>query len=221
MTRRTLHEIFLANGGLKTNKWIHYFDIYERHLRRFVDKAPTMLEIGVAGGGSLRLWKEYFGEGATIVGLDIKPACSQFKAPGIEIVIGSQSDPDVMADILSRHQIDIVLDDGSHMMSDIKASFELLYDHISPCGLYMIEDLHTCYKARYNGGLKAPGSFIEFVKEKIDELHFNYTGTRYHPTAFTVGTASINVYDSITVFERSPQGQRQAVVTRAMEIGNG
>ena len=30
-----LHRWFLNNGGALAHKWIHYFDIYERHLRRF------------------------------------------------------------------------------------------------------------------------------------------------------------------------------------------
>jgi len=31
---RSLHRIFLSNGEERIHKWLHYFDIYERHLAR-------------------------------------------------------------------------------------------------------------------------------------------------------------------------------------------
>src|SRR3954453_17281724 len=34
-------------------KWLHYFDIYERHLKRFVGREVRILEVGVYSGGSL------------------------------------------------------------------------------------------------------------------------------------------------------------------------
>ena len=52
-----------------------------------------MLEIGVAGGGSLELWQRYFGPKARIVGMDINPDCKRFEKPGIQVVIGNQADP--------------------------------------------------------------------------------------------------------------------------------
>ena len=70
-----LHNYFLNNSGKLLHKWMHYFDIYERHLERFRNTAPIMLEIGVSGGGSLAMWKDYLGPEAKIVGIDIDPAC--------------------------------------------------------------------------------------------------------------------------------------------------
>lgn len=55
-----LHKYFLNNSHKRLHKWIHYFDIYERHLARFRGTSPTMIEIGVMGG-SLAMWKEYLG----------------------------------------------------------------------------------------------------------------------------------------------------------------
>ena len=59
-----LHKYFLNNAHKRLHKWVHYFDIYERHFERFRGKSPTMIEIGVQGGGSLAMWKEYFGPGS-------------------------------------------------------------------------------------------------------------------------------------------------------------
>ena len=53
MNTGLLHRIFLNNSNKLIHKWIHYFDIYEKHLSRFIGKAPVVLEIGVYKGGSL------------------------------------------------------------------------------------------------------------------------------------------------------------------------
>ena len=80
-----LHRYFLNNSHKRLHKWIHYFDIYETHFARFRGKAPVMVEIGVMGGGSLKMWKEYFGEGSRIVGVDINPDCKVHEGEGTPI----------------------------------------------------------------------------------------------------------------------------------------
>ena len=210
-----LAEIFLSNGGRQIYKWLHYFEIYERHLARFRGRAPVMLEIGVLGGGSLQMWKQYFGDGAQIVGLDINPDCKAFEEDGIEIVIGSQDDEVVLDQLLERFRFDIVLDDGSHRMDHMNASFTHLYNAISPHGVYMVEDLHCCYFPRFGGGLGVEGSFIETVKTCIDQLHAGYI-RGVEADDFSRGTAGIHVYDSIAAFEKAPQGERQRLATAGM-----
>ena len=212
---RSLAEIFLSNGERQIYKWLHYFDIYEKHFARFRGKSPVMLEIGVLGGGSLQMWKEYFGPGTQIVGLDINPKCKKFEEDGIDVVIGSQDDEAVLDDLLERYAFDIVLDDGSHQMDHLNATFSHLYTAISPNGVYLLEDLHCCYFPRFGGGLGREGSFLETVKTCIDQLHATYISD-VEPDAFTRGTAGIHIYDSIVAFEKAPQGERQRLATAGM-----
>ncbi len=212
-----LHRYFLNNGHKRLHKWVHYFDAYEHHFGRFRGKKPTVLEIGVFGGGSLAMWSEYFGDGANIIGLDINPECKAHEADGIKIYIGSQDDPAVIEAILKENPtIDIVIDDGSHRMDHLVATFGLLYDRISPKGVYFVEDTHTCYWPEYQGGLNEPNSFMEFTKAKLDEINAVHTRGALDVSAFTKSTRSITIYDSICVFEKAPQGQRQAPITEPM-----
>ena len=62
----------------RCHKFIHYFELYEKHFEKYVGKSPRILEIGVFGGGSLELWKEYFGPGTTVVGVDKNPQCKKY-----------------------------------------------------------------------------------------------------------------------------------------------
>ena len=47
------------------------------------------------------------------------------------------------------NKIDVVIDDGSHMMSDILNSLYVLYPNLKKGGLYFIEDIHAG-QAQYN-----------------------------------------------------------------------
>jgi hypothetical protein len=197
---------------------MHYFDIYERHFSRFREASPVMVEIGVFGGGSLAMWKAFFGKGSRIIGIDINPQCKVHESDGIEIFIGSQDDPALIEQIFSKYpKVDIVLDDGSHMMDHMVDSFELMYERLHSHGIYMVEDTHTCYWPKYQGGLGQQGSFIEFTKSRIDELNAVHTRGALPVSAFTRSTDCIACYDSIVVFERRPQGKRQAPATQGME----
>ena len=212
-----LHRYFLNNSHKRLHKWYHYFDIYTRHLHRFRDSSPVLLEIGVMGGGSLQMWRDYLGPDSTVIGLDINPDCLQNQSEGIEVFIGSQDDPAVIGAILNKHpRLDVVIDDGSHLMPHMRASFDMLYDRLHPNGTYIVEDTHTCYWPEYGGGLGEPQSFMEFTKAKLDELNAVHSRGAVPVSLFTRSTQAIVIYDSVVVFERRPQGVRKSDVTRPM-----
>jgi 23S rRNA U2552 (ribose-2'-O)-methylase RlmE/FtsJ len=212
-----LHKYFLNNAEKRLHKWVHYFDIYERHFCRFRGKSPVVVEIGVMGGGSLAMWREYFGPGSRIVGVDVNPECKQHESSGIEVFVGSQDDSTVINAIFSKYpQIDIVLDDGSHQMNHMIASFELMYERLQANGIYLVEDTHTCYWERFGGGLRREGTFMEYVKHKLDEINAVHTEGALPISDFTRSTDYIACYDSIVVFERRKQGVRQAQITKGM-----
>ena len=206
-----LWSSFLTNDGRLIHKWKHYFPIYERHFRDFVYKPVTFIEIGCGRGGSLQMWKRYFGPHARIVGIDILPECKQFEEDQIEIRIGAQQDPQFLESIVAEFgPPDIVLDDGSHIMSHVTASFEFLYPRVAKNGVYMVEDLHTAYWEEYEGGLRKPTTFIELSKNLVDELNADHSRGALAPTDFTKTTLSMHFYDSVTVFEKGVHTKKWA-----------
>ncbi|MDE2333212.1 MAG: hypothetical protein KGK10_01585 [Rhodospirillales bacterium] len=198
----SLYGDFLVDDHRRAGKWLHYFPIYERHFARFKNRYATLFEIGVAGGGSLQLWRRYFGPLVRIVGVDIDPECKRCEEDQIAVRIGDQSDPAFLASLIKEFgPPDIVIDDGSHIQSHINATFDVLYPTIPKNGVYLVEDLHTAYWDDFEGGLERAGTFIERTKAFIDELHAHHSRGAMKPTGFGKHTDSIHCYDSVIVFE--------------------
>jgi hypothetical protein len=202
---------FLTNDQRLIHKWTHYFPIYETHFRRYVNRPLTFIEIGCGEGGSLQLWKRFLGPFVQVIGIDILDRAKAFEEDQISVRIGDQKDPQFLSEILKEFGTpDVILDDGSHMMADITASFQYLYPHTAPGGVYMIEDLHTAYWDEYGGGVHCDESFIELCKSLIDELNADHARGHIPITNFTKSTLSMHFYDSVVVFERGRHLRKHA-----------
>lgn len=208
-----LWDLFLNHTGKPVHKWTHYFPVYEQYFQKYVGRPVVFLEIGCGKGGSLQMWKEYFGPHAKIIGIDINPKCKKFEEDQIDIRIGSQSDVQFLNSVIEEFGYpDIVLDDGSHLMSDILTSFNHLYPKTDKNGIYMVEDLHTAYWEEYEGGLRKEGSFIEKCKYLIDELNAEHSRGKVDISNFSKTTLSMHFYDSMVVFEKGAYGRKHAPV---------
>ena len=71
-----------------------YFYGYEHFFSKYKETSITFVEIGVLGGGSLFMWRDYFGEKARIIGVDLNQNAKKWQKYGFEIYIGDQSDQD-------------------------------------------------------------------------------------------------------------------------------
>lgn len=199
-----LEKYFRENQGRLIHKWHHYFDVYERHFSQYRNKEMVLLEIGVFQGGSLQMWRNYFGDKAKIFAIDIDPNCKQFEDEGTKILIGSQSDRAFLKEVLKQiPPIDIFIDDGGHTMKQQIVSFEEVFPHIKPDGIYLCEDLHTSYWGTHGGGYKRANSFIEYSKNWIDYLNaYHSQSKKLRVNSFTKSAKSIHYYDSIVVIEK-------------------
>jgi hypothetical protein len=211
-------EFFENNTRNCIHKWIHYFDIYDFWFKKYKNKPIVILEIGVYQGGSLNMWRDYFGKDAQIYAIDINPLCKQFEAENTKIFIGSQKDREFLKFVKTQiPKIDILIDDGGHTMSQQIVSFEELYDHIQDDGLYLCEDLHTSYWPAYEGGYKNKNSFIEYSKNFIDYINAWHADKKELPVNdFTRKTYALHYYDSVLVIEKRPM--KKPVVEMRGEI---
>lgn len=130
-------DTFNSHSGRLIDKWSTYFPAYEHYFSPYVGTPVRVLEIGVSHGGSLQMWKSYFGSRAEIVGVDIDPRCKDYQEDRIFIEIADQAQLPQLGDF------DIVIDDGSHRIADQEASFTALWPKTR--GVYLIEDIHGEY----------------------------------------------------------------------------
>jgi cyclopropane fatty-acyl-phospholipid synthase-like methyltransferase len=179
----------------------HYFDVYDFWLEKRQNDIKKVLEIGICGGGSLALWKEYF-INAEIVGVDIDGSCKQFETDGVKVYIGSQNDRLFLNDVINiEKEFDLIIDDGSHEYFDQMVSFETLFSCLKHDGLYVIEDLGTSYFSSYGYGSK--DSFVDYLKNLIDDV--NYAAINYDdPTANYPNKHifDIHFYNSICIIHK-------------------
>ena len=169
----TLQDLGLKYGTDKSRhqyKNASYLDIYAKHFEKVKYDVKTFVEIGVLNGASLKMWKEYF-PNATIYGLDIDPRCSQFEEDRIKIFIGDQNDENFLTKIKNEiGEIDILLDDGSHITAHQIKTFNYLHSSIKPGGFFAIEDLRNSYE-EFNGDLDLrlywPGMVYNKPEDKL------------------------------------------------------
>lgn len=211
-----LEAIFFSTDNV--HKWLHYLPIYDAVLKGLRDRPVRMLEIGVARGGSMEMWRRYLHPDSIIVGLDIEPSCRRFDDPSrnLHVRIGRQEDIDVMRSVIDEHgPFDVILDDGSHVTSDMIESFRYLFLHgLTAGGVYLAEDMHTNY---WTGYRDTRLSFVDFAKGLVDLMHTHYEtaverefrfGSDERRRSFWVPLVTtllekVEFYDSIAVFYRS------------------
>lgn len=170
-------EVFKNHDGFISNKWVHYFYIYDRLFSEYRERnqAIKIMEIGVNRGGSLEIWKKYLPKGSMIYGVDINPKCKEIKfSENILFYLGSASDRDFMEKTFENIEFDIILDDGSHICSDVIKTFKIMFPRIKNGGLYIIEDLCASYYGNYGGGYRKKGSSVEYFKSLVDIINSDY-----------------------------------------------
>lgn len=168
---KTLDEIAIEHGTDKATVFTRtyaqphgYTPIYEICFEPIRDRPIKFLEIGVGGGESIRTWLEYFPK-ATVYGVDLVHDTNYWNTPQPRVtdfedryrfVQGSQSCTTFWACFLADEGVDwnVIVDDGSHILSDMITTFNALWPHVLKGGLYCVEDLGPEHLAWINSTSK-------------------------------------------------------------------
>lgn len=189
-------------AGRVLDKWVHYFPIYSRHLAPYRGRPVRVLEIGIYQGGSLDMWRWYLGEQATFVGIDIDPRAREATDPRHVVEIGDQTDADFLRRVAEEHgPFDIIIDDGGHEMRQQIVTAETLFPLLAEGGLFLVEDCHTSYWDSHGGGRKREGTFMEWVKDRVDDVNGYHSPGAVDPL-WTDQVDGIHCYDSVVVLDK-------------------
>ena len=186
-------------------KYKNYFPVYEKLFSKFRGKKITFVEIGVLSGGSLFMWKDYFGKDARIIGVELNPDAKKFEKEGFEIFIGNQSDENFWKNFFDKvGQVDIVLDDGGHTNFQQIVTCCSCVPSIKENGLMVVEDVFHSYGLSYGAkGFFNPSkySFINFCKKSIDDINFRFPESKKFQFSLNRFIYSVEFFESIVAFK--------------------
>ena len=176
---KTYKEAFDSQRNFNSDKWEHYFDIYDHLLGKFYESKVSYLEIGVQNGGSLEIAKKLFASDSLIIGMDIDPNCKHLEGEvANHIIIGSQVDDAALAKVSEYAPLDVIIDDGSHIQSHMIVTFLKLFPLLSQNGIYIIEDTHTNYSPEHQESFLGIGLY-DYFKGLSERLNIDFINSHY------------------------------------------
>ena len=205
------YEAFLKSP-FRSTKLTTYFEVYDELFAEYRGKRIIFVEIGILSGGSLFMWRKFFGPKARIIGIDLNPNAKKWRKYGFEIYIGDQSNKNFWRNFKKKvGSIDILLDDGGHKYEDQIISTECMLNNIKNNGMIVVEDTHTSYMKGF-GNKKY--SFINYIKNKIDKINYRYQ--RLNKENSEANIWSIKIYESIVALYIGNKGK----LTKSLIIKN-
>ena len=217
-----LKDIMLNDVSLYCTKWEPYFEVYETYFNKFRNKPITMVEVGVYGGGSLQMWRKYFGPDAELIGVDIDRRCmnhTKHYEPNTTVAILDQANPNDWDSFLEEvTEMDIILDDGGHRGYQQITTFEKLFPNLKEGGVYVCEDTHTSYWNEWNTYER---SFIHYSKQLADYLHMRHdkeNKINFDPKLVDIvkGIKSVAFYDSMVIITKEKDNGFEPVVVNEL-----
>jgi hypothetical protein len=134
----TLSERYLQ-GGYCTDKYqLGYYDhFYEKHFKPLTKSPINILEIGIRGGGSIKIWKEYFHPDSNVYGGEI----TQFDPIANCICYHADMYSQDALDLFEDSYFDIVVDDGPHTYESFELVITKYYSKLKDGGILIVEDI--------------------------------------------------------------------------------
>jgi SAM-dependent methyltransferase len=174
----------------------HYLDVYHKYFAKFIGQEVHVLEIGVFSGGSLEMWKSYFGPKCKVYGVDIREQCKAYAGDGIEIFIGDQADRAFWKSFKEKvPRVDILIDDGGHLVEQQVATLEEMLPHLRPGGIYLCEDIVSIHHAF--------PAYIHGLLRRLNAFEYRPSDLEVDATPFQRSIQAIHVYPYVTVIEKS------------------
>ena len=138
---RGLNEGY-TEGGTDKNSYHSYIEnFYEKEFEPYKESKIDLLEIGIETGGSLKLWKEYFLNSKSVVGVDISDEKIDQRYKNIDGIIMHFGDAYDEKFSKKFKQFDIIIDDGPHTLESQLKSIKFYLPKLKQNGLFIIEDI--------------------------------------------------------------------------------
>jgi Glycosyltransferase WbsX/Methyltransferase domain len=198
-----------SHDGFRFYKDRRLVDQFDRFWSATGFRPRHMLEIGIWDGGSTAFWYEHL-RPERLVAIDLQdredsPYFRRWVTAGglAERVLTrwrtDQADRQALHEIVERDlggELDLVIDDGSHLDAPTRASFEALFPLLPPGGLYIVEDWAWEHWPEFQD----PGHFWA-GEESLAALVCDLVAAAGSSPALI---GSLLVYEGFVVVERGP-----------------
>ena len=207
----TLKEIYDSVPYLSI-KYDSYFPAYEALLKKYVSRDVTIVEVGIFNGGSLFMWRKFFGPKARIIGIDLNPDAREWEKHGFEIYIGDQSSHAFWSELFQKiGKVDVLIDDGGHTNRQQIVTSHHAIQNIKDDGLLIVEDVHTSYFREF--GNPSRYSFINFAYRLVDGVNSRSCSLRRTYAPYSSRVYSVTFFESIVAFQIDSRLCKQSVPT--------
>ena len=133
-----------------------YSIFYEKKLEIYKNKNLNILEIGSYAGASAAAFTKYLPK-SNIYCFDVNISNFKYKSENIKVfgidINNQKKVVKTLNKIFSEQnftQFDLIIDDGSHNLSDILISLKFFFKYVKNNGLYIIEDFKHPNYYKYN-----------------------------------------------------------------------
>ena len=152
-----------------------YTDTYYQLFANKKFEYKNILEIGVQEGRSHLMWYEFF-PNTIIYGIDLgtDPLYKDISNDRIKIIIGDQSDKEIIDNNFKDIELNLIIDDGSHCSWHQQLSFKYLWPKLKSGGYYIIEDLDTCYNRKFRETDDMSSSTVYWLESIMKNEPFSY-----------------------------------------------
>lgn len=162
----SLYDLAVRYGS---DKAAHgYCPLYERHLGQYRFEQFWLVEVGVAEGASLRMWRDYFPR-AQIIGVDKNPSTMIEGETRIHTVCGDGALPRIWREMGTFPFI--IIDDGSHLAEEVIGTWTYGWPKLRAGGWYAVEDIGAQFCVEF-GGTDPDGSVATTLLNEVSTLAF-------------------------------------------------
>ena len=176
---KTLDNLFHYYGSDKadffkttSSKGHGFSTFYEKHLQEYKKKDINILEIGSYAGASAAAFVKYFDK-SKVICLDINISNFKYSSKKIDVfgvdITNIKSVTSIIHKVQKKYKFqnfDLIIDDGSHQLSDILLSLKFFFKFLKKNGLYVIEDFKHPNYYEYNNDLDH--IFVDDLLENLE-----------------------------------------------------
>lgn len=193
-------------------KYDNYFPAYEALLNKYVGQEVTVIEVGIYNGGSLFMWRKFFGSKARIIGIDLNPDAREWEKHGFEIYIGDQSSDLFWTELFQKiGMIDVLIDDGGHTNRQQIVTSHYAIQNINDGGVLIVEDVHTNYFREFGNPFRY--SFVNFAHRIVDGINSRAYALRRTYAQYSTRVYSVSFFESMVAFQIDSRLCKQSVPT--------